>query len=146
MTCPGRLGPATHFTNEPSVMNELELQAGLPPTPQYQYALRVGSQLFVAGQVPNGADGQLIGSGDPNAQASQCLRNLDRLLRVHDFQMSDVRQLVVYVVGDHASLSAAWSAVSDWFAGQVPPATLLGVANLGYVGQLVEIDVTIVKS
>lgn len=127
-------------------MNEAELQAGLPPTPQYRYALRVGNQLFVAGQVPNDADGRLIGSDDPNAQASQCLRNLDRLLRAHDFQMSDVRQLVVYVVGDHASLSAAWSAVSAWFAGQVPPATLLGIANLGYVGQLVEIDATVIKS
>ena len=50
------------------------------------------------------------------------------------------------LVGDQASLSAAWSAVADWFGGQVPPATLLGVAGLGYVGQLVEIDTTIVKA
>lgn len=126
-------------------MNEAELHAGLPLTPHYRYAERVGDQLFVAGQVPNDADGQLIGSEDPNAQASQCLRNLDRLLRVHSFQMTDVRQLVVYVVGDDASLAAAWVAVSAWFAGQVPPATLLGVARLGYVGQLVEIDATVIK-
>jgi hypothetical protein len=31
-------------------VNEAEIAAGLPATPQYQYAQRVGDQLFVAGQ------------------------------------------------------------------------------------------------
>jgi len=83
---------------------------------------------------------------DPSAQALQCLHNLERLLAVHEFQVTDIRQLVVYVVGDQASLAAAWSAVAGWFGGQVPPATLLGVAGLGYVGQLVEIDTTVIKA
>ena len=127
-------------------MNEAELNAGLPATPQYRYADRLGSQLFVAGQVPLDFQGHLVGPGDPSTQALQCLRNLERLLAVHGFQVADIRQLVVYVVGNQASLSSAWSTVADWFGGQVPPATLLGVAGLGYVGQLVEIDTTIVKA
>ena len=127
-------------------MNEAERNAGLSTTPQYRYADRLGSQLFVAGQVPLDSHGHLVGPQDPGAQALQCLRNLERLLAVHEFQVKDIRQLVVYVIGDQASLSAAWSAVADWFGGQVPPATLLGVAALGYVGQLVEIDTTIVKA
>jgi enamine deaminase RidA (YjgF/YER057c/UK114 family) len=127
-------------------MNEVELNAGLPATPQYRYADRLGDRLFVAGQVPLDFHGHLVGPEDPSAQALQCLRNLERLLAVHGFQVADIRQLVVYVVGNQASLSAAWSAVADWFGGQVPPATLLGVAGLGYVGQLVEIDTTIIKA
>ncbi len=127
-------------------MNEAELDAGLPATPQYRYADCLGDRLFVAGQVPLDSQGKLMGSQDPSAQALQCLRNLERLLGVHEFQATDIRQLVVYVVGDQANLSAAWSAVAGWFGGQVPPATLLGVARLGYVGQLVEIDATVIKA
>ena len=127
-------------------MNETELSAGLSATPQYRYADRLGDRLFVAGQVPLDSHGQLVGPEDPSTQALQCLRNLERLLAVHAFQVTDIRQLVVYVVGDQASLVAAWSAVTGWFGGQVPPATLLGVAGLGYVGQLVEIDTIIIKA
>ena len=126
-------------------MNEHEVAAGLPPTPHYRYAQRVGDQLFVAGQVPLDALGRLVGQDDPHAQARQCLHNLQRLLSVHGFTIADVRQLVVHVVGDAAALNAAWAAVSEWFAGEVPPATLLGAARLGYPGQSVEVDATVLK-
>jgi len=126
-------------------MNEAELAAGLPATPQYQYAQRVGNQLFVAGQVPHDAHGRLVGPNDPHAQALQCLNNLSAVMAVHGFSTSDVRQLVVYVVGEHAHMSAAWKAVTKSFNEQVPPATLLGVARLGYAGQLVEVAATVLK-
>lgn len=126
-------------------MNEAELAAGLPATPNYEYAQRVGNRLFVAGQVPHDVHGRLVGPDDPHAQALQCLKNLGTVLAVHGFSPSDVRQLVVYVVGDQARLSAAWKAVTESFHGQVPPATLLGVARLGYVGQLVEVGATVLK-
>ena len=126
-------------------MNEAELAAGLPETPQYQYAQRVGNQLFVAGQVPHDSRGRLVGPGDPYAQALQCLNNLSTVMAVHGFSTSDVRQLVVYVVGEQADLSAAWQATTESFDGQVPPATLLGVARLGYEGQLVEVTATVLK-
>lgn len=127
-------------------MNEAELAAGLPATPQYQYAQRVGHQLFVAGQVPHDAQGRLVGVDDPYSQACQCLRNLTAVMDVHGFSISDIRRLVVYVVGEQANLSAAWSAVTEYFDGEVPPATLLGIARLGYVGQLVEVDATVIES
>lgn len=127
-------------------MNELERAAGLPTTAQYLYAERVGNQLFVAGQVPHDSQGRVVGVDDPHAQALQCLSNLKALLGVHGFATSDVRQLVVYVVGGQANLSAAWKAIADSFGGQAPPATLLGVAGLGYAGQLVEVDATVLKA
>ncbi len=127
-------------------MNEAERAAGMPGTPQYQYAQRVGNQLFIAGQVPHDSQGQLVGVGDPLVQASQCLHNLSLVLSVHRFSMADVRQLVVYVAGEQEQLSAAWKATTEFFAGQVPPATLLGVARLGYPGQLVEVGATVVKA
>lgn len=128
------------------MMNEAERASGMPATPQYQYATRVGNQLFLAGQVPHDSQGQLVGGGNAFLQASQCLHNLSTILSVHEFALAEVRQLVVYVVGEQDQLSAAWKATTEFFAGQVPPATLLGVSRLGYAGQLVEVGATVVRA
>ncbi|MFW2333041.1 RidA family protein [Ilumatobacter sp.] len=122
-------------------MNEAERAAGLAPTPGYRYADVAGDELFVAGQVPHDGDGRLVGAGAVDAQADQCVTNLFRLVDVHGFERQHVRRLVIYVVGD--DLAGAWAVVRSRFDGEVPPATLLGVAGLGHPGQLVEIDATI---
>jgi enamine deaminase RidA (YjgF/YER057c/UK114 family) len=126
-------------------MNEHETRAGLAVTPGYEYARRVGDQLFVAGQVPHDSEGQIVGINDSCSQAAQCLHNLNTLLSVHGFCANDIQRIVVYVVGEPEQLARAWSGVDKWFAGRVPPATLLGMASLGHSGQLVEVDATVVK-
>ena len=126
-------------------MNDDELEAGLSQTPGYRYADVVGDRLFVAGQVPLDADGRLVGPENPARQAVTCLDNLRALLGVHGFTVDHVRRLTIHVVGEHEDLVSAWDAVTEWFAGEVPPATLLGVHLLGYRGQLVEIDADVVR-
>lgn len=126
-------------------MNEHEEAAGLAPTPAYRYADRIGDQLFLAGQVPLDSQGGLVGAGDVAAQATQCLQNLTAVIAVHGFGRDDVRRLTVHVVGPREHLSEAWEVVTSWFDGNVPPATLLGAACLGYPDQLVEIDATVVR-
>jgi enamine deaminase RidA (YjgF/YER057c/UK114 family) len=126
-------------------MNEDELAAGLAETPGYRYAEVEGDQLFVAGQVPLDSSGTLIGADDVAAQATACLDNVRTLLSLYDFEVNDVRRLVVYVVGEQQNLTDAWAAVTSWFPDGVPPATLLGVNLLGHANQLVEVDATIVR-
>ncbi len=126
-------------------MNDAEVRAGLAQTPGYRYADVVGDRLFVAGQVPLDESAGLVGPEDPRRQVAMCLDNLGILVGVHGFNLVDVRHLTIYVVGEHDHLSAAWEAVTDWFASEVPPATLLGVNLLGHRGQLVEIDATVVR-
>lgn len=126
-------------------MNEGEQAAGLAPTPGYRYARREGARLYVAGQVPLNADGQLLAVDDPAGQATACLDNLKLLLEHHDFGIEDVCQLVVYVKGSRENLLAAWDSVVTWFPGEVPPATLLGISELGYEAQIVEVDATVVR-
>ncbi|MGZ4741553.1 MAG: RidA family protein, partial [Ilumatobacteraceae bacterium] len=126
-------------------MNEGEIAAGLPATSNYRYADRVGTQLFVAGQMPLDSSRTLVGEGDPAAQARQCLDNLFTLVAHHGFTRDDIHRLTVYVVGAHQNLIAAWGAVTSCFEMNVPPATLVGVTVLGFVGQLVEIDAVIVR-
>jgi enamine deaminase RidA (YjgF/YER057c/UK114 family) len=90
--------------------------------------------------VPHDADGTLVGVRDAAVQAQQCLQNLLTLVEQRGFAVDDIHQLTIYVVGDHQDLLDAWGAVTESFGTSVPPATLLGVAGLGYEGQLVEID------
>lgn len=127
-------------------MNNRERNAGLAATPGYEYARHIGDQLYVAGQVPHDAEGQLVGTGDARAQALQCLQNLRTLLAVHGFSDADIQRLVVYVVGPQDVLASAWSGVRDGFSGRAPPATLLGVAALGHADQMVEIDATVIRT
>jgi enamine deaminase RidA (YjgF/YER057c/UK114 family) len=128
-------------------VNEGEIEAGLAPTSGYRYAERAGDRLLVAGQVPHDGDANLVGPGNPSAQAAQCLDNLRTLVTHHGFVVADIRQLTIYVVGPHHHhLLAAWEAVVRWFGGDVPPATLLGVSLLGHRHQLVEIDATVTRS
>jgi enamine deaminase RidA (YjgF/YER057c/UK114 family) len=125
----------------PEPMNVAERAAGLAATPGYRYADSVGDELYVAGQVPHDADGNIVGLDDTGRQATQCLDNLTLLIEVRGFSQEHVRRLVVYVVGE--DLRGAWDAMRQRFPDGVPPATLLGVARLGHIGQLVEIDAII---
>ncbi len=126
-------------------MNEDELAAGLAATPGYRYAEVEGDRLFVAGQVPLDSSGSLSGVDDAAIQATACLDNLRTLLGLYDFEVDDVRHMVIYVVGEHQNLADAWAAVTEWFSNEVPPATLLGVNLLGHSNQLVEVDATVVR-
>ena len=125
-------------------MNEAETAAGLAPTPGYRYAELIGRELFVAGQVPLDHAGAVVAPRDARRQAEQCLENLSTILAVHGFAVRHIRQLRVYVVGEHPALLDAWNGVVGWFDNDVPPATLLGVNRLGYGEQLVEIDARVI--
>ena len=127
-------------------MNESELGAGLAATPHYRCADLVGDQLFVAGQVPLDGAGQLVGAGDPRAQARQCVHNLLTLVGHHGFAVSDIHRLTLYVVGRHDHLLGAWDEITIAFGHDVPPATLLGVTLLGYRDQLVELDAVVARA
>jgi len=58
-----------------------------------------------------------------------------------------VLKTTVYVAsGDRQDLVAAWDEVARFFGDHDAPSTLLGVAVLGYPGQLVEIEAVAVPS
>lgn len=119
------------------------------PPPAYSHAsvVEAGTKLaFLAGSVPLDADGKLVGEGDPVRQAEQVLANLEEQLRAVGSDLSQVVSTDVYVVsGEPAALSAVWDVVEASGLSTGPhSSTLLGVACLGYPGQLVEITATAV--
>ena len=118
-----------------------------PPVYAHASVVEAGTKLaFLAGSVPLDADGKLVGAGDPVRQAEQVLANLDEQLRAVGSDMAHVVSTDVYVVsGEPAVLSAVWNVVEASGLSIGPhSSTLLGVACLGYTGQLVEITATAV--
>ncbi|MEU2913076.1 RidA family protein [Streptomyces massasporeus] len=119
------------------------------PPPAYAHAsvVEAGTRLaFLAGSVPLDAGGELVGPGDPVRQAEQVIANLEEQLRAVGSGPAHVVTTEVYVVSSEpAVLSAVWSVVEASGLSAGPhSSTLIGVACLGYTGQLVEITATAV--
>ena len=113
---------------------------GLAPPPGYSHVAVAGALVFTAGAVPLDADGNLVGADDPGVQARQVLANLERQLAEGGATPAHVVKTTVYVAGaSREHQRAVWDAVQGSpFA--TAPSTLIGVALLGYRGQLVEIE------
>jgi enamine deaminase RidA (YjgF/YER057c/UK114 family) len=120
---------------------------GLHPTSGYAHLtiVEAGRTAHLAGLCPLDADEQIAGLGDLGAQIDQVVANALRILSAADATPHDVVRSVIYVVStDSAVLARAWDHLN---ASRLAPAfatasTLLGVAALGYTGQLIEIDLT----
>ena len=120
---------------------------GLHDTPGYHHVTVVpaGRLAFLAGQCPLDATGSLVGHGDIDAQVDQVAANTLAVLRAVGAGPEQVVRTVIYVVSDdNAVLAGVWRRLLE---SVIAPAfttasTLLGVARLGFTGQLVELDVT----
>ncbi|MDP9342355.1 MAG: RidA family protein [Actinomycetota bacterium] len=101
--------------------------------------------VFTAGQVPLDGSGELVGEGDAVRQTEQVLANLLLSPEAAGARAEQVVKTTVYVVGgDHDRQAAVWNVVRDSPVG-ASPSTLVGVASLGYRGQLVEIEAVAVR-
>jgi enamine deaminase RidA (YjgF/YER057c/UK114 family) len=121
--------------------------AGLHTPPGYHHVTvaEATRTVFLAGQCPLDEQGRLVGPGDLPAQVEQVIGNIGLALTSAGARPEDVVRTVIYVASaDRDDLAAVWvrlreSALSVAFSSA---STLLGVAQLGFPGQLVEIDVT----
>ena len=106
----------------------------------------VGRLAHLAGQCPLDLSGEVVGEpGDYAAQTGQVIANCLAVLEAAGAVPADVVRSVVYVVSaDSAVLSEVWRQLnaSPLAAAFTTASTLLGVASLGYRGQLVEVDLT----
>ena len=114
------------------------------PGAPYEYTAVApeGARLvFAAGACPLDEAGGVVAPGDFEGQARAALDNLRTALEDAGSSFERVLKTTVYVAsGDRADLVRVWGVVEAGFAPARPPSTLLGVAALGYEGQLVEVE------
>jgi enamine deaminase RidA (YjgF/YER057c/UK114 family) len=122
---------------------ELSNPDGLSTPASYTHLIAAtGSRLvFVAGQVADDAQGNVVGAGDLAAQARQAFANVSRALAAAGARPEQVAKLTIYVVHHRPEylpdISAARVAV---FGDHKPTDTLLGVETLAEPGYLIEVD------
>ena len=113
------------------------------PGAPYAYAAAAPGTgvIFTAGACPLDEQGHVISPGDIAGQMRQAVSNLQVTLQESGATLSDVVKTTVYVCSARREdLVAAWNVVAAAFGDHDAPSTLLGVAALGYEGQLVEIE------
>jgi 2-iminobutanoate/2-iminopropanoate deaminase len=81
-------------------------QAPAPIGP-YSQAIKAGNTVYVSGQIPLDAAGQLVGAGDVTAQTHQVLRNLQAVLAAAGLQLTDVVKCSIFVkdLGNFATIN-----------------------------------------
>lgn len=119
---------------------------GLHETPGYHHVTVVEARrlAFLAGQCPLDGAGRVV-DGDVAAQVDRVAGNALTALSAVGARPEDVVRSVIYVVtDDRAVLSQTWRRFCDSVVGPAftTASTLLGVAQLGFPGQLVELDLT----
>ena len=113
------------------------------PTPlAYSHAVRMGSLLFISGQLPIDQQRRLVASGDLAGQTRQVLENLTAVLTASGASWKEVAKLTIFVVGMD-QIAQVREARATFYAeqGVEPPAsTAVGVAGLAIEGALIEIE------
>jgi len=114
---------------------------GVAPGPGYSHVVTGTGQLVaVSGQVATGKTGQLVGPGDPSAQARQVFENLRRCLAAAGLSFGEVIKLTYYLT-DMAHLPAVRAVRDEFIDTAHPPAsTAVQVVALARPEFLLEVE------
>jgi reactive intermediate/imine deaminase len=97
------------------------------------------SVIFVSGQAPISAEGELVGEGDFAAQVRQTYENMRTVLEQAGTSFESVVKLTVYLT-DIANLRDHGRIKSEFFTGPQPASTAVQVVALALPGMLVEVE------
>lgn len=124
-----------------SSLTHITTPEGLAPGNGYSHVVwGEGRFVAISGQIALGADGQVVGPGDPEAQARQVFANLARCLEEAGATFADVVKLTFFVT-DLAAMPALRRVRDEHLDTERPPAcTAVQVTALMNPQLLMEIE------
>ncbi|MEW2219582.1 RidA family protein [Streptomyces sp. NPDC006990] len=130
-----------------SSLTHITAPEGLAPGNGYSHVvLGEGRFIAVSGQVALDADGEIVGAGDPEAQAEQVFGNLRRCLEAAGADFGDVVKFTFFVTD--LAVMPALRTVRDRYLdpGRLPACSAVQVAGLVRPELLIEIEALAVPS
>lgn len=104
------------------------------------HAVVANDTVYLRGQVGTDLEGNLIGLGDPAAQADRAMANVEQLLHEAGSDLSHIVKTTIYLT-DPRHRETVYQTVGRWLRGVHPVSTGLVVSALAQPEWLMEIDV-----
>ena len=99
-----------------------------------------GNTVYLRGQVGSDFEGNIVGIGDPGAQADQAMANVAQLLAEAGSDLSHIVKTTIYLT-DPRYREPVYRVIGRWLKGVYPVSTGLVVDALAQPEWLMEVDV-----
>ena len=111
-----------------------------PPSSMYHHVVKVGNEVFIAGQVSRDMGGQTVHVGDAAAQLREVWVNIGKALASVGGSVQDIVKTTTYVVGAENLAEVRRARTEDKPADGRPTSTTIVIAGLAAPDLLVEVE------
>jgi len=105
----------------------------------YSHVAKVGKTLYIAGQVARDVHGNLVGSGDFEAQARQAYTNLKNILQEAGGGLRNIVKLTT-ILTHWGNVERFGKIRNEVFGDIMPPNTLMIIESLAQPDFLIEVE------